>query len=33
MMDEKENVRDYPQCYSGERRDLGGMYIRKGHIL
>ena len=33
FMDEKKNVHDYPQCYSGERSDLGGMYIRKGHIL
>lgn len=29
----KKGMDDYSQCFSGERSDLGGIYIRKGDIL
>lgn len=29
----KKNMDDYSQCYSGERSDIGGIYIRKGDVL
>lgn len=29
-MDIKKNMDDYPQCYSAEMSNIGGMYIKKG---
>lgn len=32
-MNEKKNLDDYSLCYSREKSDIGGMYMRKGSLL